>query len=117
VWFTTIYSYIVIYGGAYVRHSESTAGCQGWPLCNGELIPSLSGPTGVAFFHRIVALSLVILVIYLCVKGWKEYKSIPEVRKSGLLVAVLTSLQVFSGAFVVFTLTNANLYVFASLLH
>src|SRR5690606_32764831 len=39
VWFTTIYSYAVVYLGAFVRHTDSSGGCEGWPLCNNAVIP------------------------------------------------------------------------------
>lgn len=49
VWGTTIYSYIVVYIGAFVSHTDSREGCSGWPLCNGQVIPDdLSGGVGIA---------------------------------------------------------------------
>src|SRR5690625_2915200 len=68
VWISTIYTYIVVYTGAFMRHTESWAGCQGWPLCNGKWIPSFTGAEGIAFFHRISALLLLILIVWLVVK-------------------------------------------------
>ncbi|EJW14978.1 cytochrome oxidase assembly protein [Paenibacillus alvei DSM 29] len=47
VWFTLLYTYIVIYVGAFVRHTDSSGACMGWPLCNGEWIPELSGERGL----------------------------------------------------------------------
>ncbi|HEX6923599.1 MAG TPA: heme A synthase, partial [Bacillales bacterium] len=52
----TIYTYIVVYSGAFVRHSGSSLGCgNSWPLCNGQWIPPLATPGGVQFIHRIAA--------------------------------------------------------------
>lgn len=42
-WIATGYTYIVVYIGAYVSHTDSAGGCSGWPLCNGQLVPELSG--------------------------------------------------------------------------
>lgn len=41
--FTAFYSYVVVYIGAFVSHTDSRGGCSGWPLCNGEWVPELSG--------------------------------------------------------------------------
>ena len=61
----SIYTYGVVYLGAFIRHTESAGGCLGWPLCNGEVVPELSGATGIAFIHRVAAAILGILLITL----------------------------------------------------
>ncbi len=117
VWVTTIYSYIVVYIGAFVRHTDSSGGCEGWPLCNGKVIPELTGAEGIAFIHRIAGLLLFILLIWLAVSANRHYRHIVEVRRIGNLALLLVVLQVISGAFVVTTLASANWYVLSSLIH
>jgi heme a synthase len=116
VWGTAIYSYIVIYLGAYVRHTASQGGCIGWPLCNGEVIPELSGATGVAFVHRVAALLLFILItliMYIAVK--KEQDRM--VRRLSQWVFGLTLAQVLSGGLVVGTMASEGWHLLASLMH
>lgn len=112
-----VYSYVVVYLGAFVRHTDSSGGCQGWPLCNGEFIPSMEGATRIVFIHRLGALVLLILVVWL----WRYVSQVcsrnPELRRSATWAFVLICAQVVSGAVLTVTLTNADLLVFTSILH
>jgi cytochrome c oxidase assembly protein subunit 15 len=117
VWFVTLYTYAVVYIGAFVRHTESSGGCLGWPLCNGEFIPELTGFTGIAFIHRVAAMLLFLLIIGLTILGKRLYNHIPEIGSMSMLVLILTFMQVLSGAWVTTVLGTTNMYVFASLVH
>lgn len=118
VWITLIYTYIVVYLGAYVRHTDSVASCgREWPLCNGAIIPEFEGGAGIAFIHRVGALILFILIAWLAHIGYHRYKHIDIVRKSSIASIVLIVMQILSGAWVVFSLNNENSYLFSSLLH
>mgnify|MGYP001283967244 FL=1 len=117
VWFITFYAYVVVYTGAYVKHTDSQGGCDGWPLCNGEWIPELSGAPGIAFGHRLAALLILALVIWLHAKSRRELPAKSELRAQAGAALVLTLLQIATGAFVVFALADVNWYVFAGLLH
>ena len=44
MWAAAIYTYGVVYSGAYVRHTNSHMACLDWPLCNGALIPNSRAP-------------------------------------------------------------------------
>lgn len=116
VWATTIYSYVVVYIGAFVRHTESSGGCLGWPLCNGEFVPSLGGATGIAFAHRVAAILLLVAVLY--IGHIIQYAKSPSpiwLAASRWAIA-LTVLQIVSGASVVWTL-NSDWYLLTALLH
>jgi heme a synthase len=117
VWISAAYSYAVVYLGAFVRHTESQAGCLGWPLCNNEVIPELSGATGIAFIHRLGALLLFILVVVMTAYGLRKYGRHREIRQLTVASFVLVALQIFSGAFVVWTMHMPNAYLAASMLH
>lgn len=116
-WFTAIYAYIVVYIGAFVSHTDSQGGCSGWPLCNGEFIPELSGGVGVVFIHRVAALLLFMLTALLGHLAFWNHKEHPELRALGVAAVLLCLMQVFSGAAVVYTLDNDKLYIFAALAH
>lgn len=116
-WFTAIYSYIVVYIGAFVSHTDSQGGCSGWPLCNGEWIPELSGGVGIVFTHRVAALILFMLTALLGHLAFWRYKDHTELRALGVAAVLLCLMQVFSGAAVVYTLDNERLYIFAALAH
>lgn len=116
-WAITVYSYIVVYIGAYVSHTSSQGGCSGWPLCNGQWIPEMSGGVGVVFVHRIAAAVLFLLTALLGHLAFWRYKGLPEIRGLGVAAVLFCLMQVFSGAAVVYTLDNERLYIFAALSH
>jgi cytochrome c oxidase assembly protein subunit 15 len=117
IWITAIYSYVVVYLGAFVRHTVSTGGCSGWPLCNGEVIPELSGATGIVFTHRIAALLLFICILFLYLQAKRHYQSSDKLRFGSKWALILVSLQVFSGAIVTWSMGNEVAYLFTGMLH
>ncbi|MGF7047070.1 cytochrome c oxidase assembly protein subunit 15 [Paenibacillus sp. DS2015] len=116
-WVTNIYCYIVVYIGAYVSHTDSSGGCSGWPLCNGEVIPEMVGGVRVAFIHRLAALLLFILIAIMAHFAYRRHHGNRELQMLGVAAVSLCLMQVFSGAFIIYALGNPELYVFAALLH
>jgi cytochrome c oxidase assembly protein subunit 15 len=112
-----VYSYVVIYLGAYIRHTGSGGGCSGWPLCNGEWVPSLEGATAIAFAHRSAALALVLAVAAMALAVRRlagEHRELVRLAYSSVGLVVL---QVLSGGLLALTMGDENLYVFTALLH
>lgn len=116
IWIAAVYSYIVVYVGAFVRHTESSGGCLGWPLCNGEVVPALYGATGIAFAHRIAAVLLVVIVAAIAYKAFRTEGSPVLLRAAARWALLLTVLQVLSGATVVWTLSS-DWYLLTALMH
>ncbi|SDE03500.1 cytochrome c oxidase assembly protein subunit 15 [Paenibacillus sp. UNCCL117] len=116
VWAVLVYSYVVVYLGAFVRHTEAMGGCIGWPLCNGQVIPELSGPTAIAFIHRVGAavLGLALIALFLFIRGQAGRDS--GMYQSVQLSVVLVVLQILSGGFVTLSI-GYDIYLLASLLH
>jgi cytochrome c oxidase assembly protein subunit 15 len=117
VWVTAIYSYIVVYIGAFVRHTVSSGGCTGWPLCNGEFIPELSGATGIVFTHRVAALLLFFCILFLYLAARKSYNHTDPMVLGSKWAFILVLAQVISGAVVTWSTANESFYLFAGLLH
>ena len=63
---TTIMVFLMILSGAIVVGSNSTYACSGWPLCNGQLIPT-NPMGGIHMGHRLMVLiaSTHVLLLYL----------------------------------------------------
>ncbi|MDD9271302.1 heme A synthase [Paenibacillus sp. GCM10023248] len=117
VWITAVYSYVVVYLGAFVRHTVSSGGCTGWPLCNGEVIPELSGATGIVFTHRIAALLLFVCILFLYLQAKRYYPSSDKLHFGSKWSLILVSLQVFSGAVVTWSMGNELAYLFTGMIH
>lgn len=113
-WISLAACYVVVYLGAYVKHRTSSGGCMGWPLCNGQWIPELTGAAGTVFLHRVGALALLLIISVLAYKAYRSDE--PVVRKSGLWAIGLMIGQVLSGAFVTYTIAS-DWYLLTGLIH
>jgi len=114
---TSVYCYVVIYLGAFIRHTESAGGCEGWPLCNGQVIPEMTGATGIVFIHRVAALILAIMIAGLYYHVRKVTSDGEGLTSSAGWVLLLIVAQVMSGAWLTATVSNENLFIFTSLVH
>jgi cytochrome c oxidase assembly protein subunit 15 len=103
------YVLLVVYIGAYVRHAGISLACADWPLCNGQVVPSLDGPSGFVFAHRVAALGAVALLAGLV----RLTSARGSGQRAARLALGLVVLQAVSGAFVVWT----QLGLFSTLAH
>src|SRR5690625_2625821 len=72
----------ILMGGALVTKTGSGAGCgDSWPLCNGQIIPSVITPELVIeLSHRLVSGTIGITVLLLSILAWKFVGHIREVK-------------------------------------
>ncbi|AYC30765.1 heme A synthase [Paenisporosarcina cavernae] len=109
-----LYSYIVIYTGALVRHTDSSLVCLDWPLCNnGDFSLPSNMYQWIQMGHRTAAALIFIWIGLILWHVMKHYRNEKVLVKGWLIAFIIVSLQVTSGMFVV--LTSLNLYV--ALLH
>ncbi|WP_312469148.1 heme A synthase [Neobacillus sp.] len=110
----SIYSYLVIYTGALVRHMKASLVCRDWPLCLNDA-PSL--PTNmyewVQMGHRAAAGIIFIWIAYILVLAIRHYKDQKVLYWGWIISFILVSLQVIAGALIIFS--KLNLYI--ALLH
>jgi cytochrome c oxidase assembly protein subunit 15 len=104
-----IYVLIVVYLGAFIRHAGISLACADWPLCNGQVIPNLDGPSGVVFAHRLGAIGTVLLL------GWlaTQARTAGIAPRAAAAAMGLSVLQALSGALVVWS----QLGLFSTLTH
>lgn len=98
-WFaviTTIGMLLVLLGGALVSKTDSGDGCgDSFPLCEGELIPSVYTPEKIIeLAHRIVSGIVGLLVLTLSIWSWRK---IGHIRETKFLAAVSFFVLVFQG--------------------
>ncbi|MDR6224563.1 COX15/CtaA family protein [Desmospora profundinema] len=108
-----VYTYIVVYTGAYVRHTGSSLGCSTWPLCNGVWFPDLTTQAGIQLTHRLFAAMLLVFTVWLFVVVRRHYTGHADLVKAAQLCLGLTLLQVISGGLVVLS----QLQLVIALLH
>jgi cytochrome c oxidase assembly protein subunit 15 len=110
----SIYSLIVIYSGALVRHTKSSLVCRDWPFCLNDA-PSL--PTNmyewVQMSHRAAAGLIFIWIAYVTFLAVRHYKDQKVLYWGWIISFILVCLQVAAGAMIIFS--RLNLYI--ALLH
>lgn len=106
----TLYSYIVIYTGALVRHTESSLVCNDWPLCNNDQFALPSNLyEWVQMGHRTAAGLIFIWILIIAIHVIRNYKDQRVIYWSWIIALILVSCQVITGMLVV--LTKLNLYL------
>lgn len=105
VWGLLVYTYAVVYLGAYVRHLGVGLACPDWPLCHGAVLPALAGPTGVArevvLGHRFTALVLLAATAGLAHWAYRLRRGRPDLSRGSVVALGLLLLQALGGAWVV----------------
>lgn len=105
----TLYSYMVVYTGALVRHTEASMVCGSWPLCgNNSFLPS-NMYQWIQMGHRAAAGLIFIWIAYITYLAIKYYKQQRVLYWGWIIAFVLVLLQVIAGAFIIWT--NLNLYI------
>lgn len=107
----TIYSYIVVYTGALVRHKKASLVCSDWPLCNndsGVFLPTNLNEW-VQMGHRFFAGLIFIWIGYITLLAIRNYKHQKVIYWGWIVSFTLVCLQVIAGALIV--VTKLNLYI------
>ncbi len=113
-WFTLLWTVVVAYIGAYMRHSGAELACYTWPLCNGSLLPDLASPgVAVAWSHRLVAVIAIVLVAGLLIWSRRFADTRDDLLRINRWAMIFIVAQALGGAFVVFS----RLSLASTLLH
>jgi cytochrome c oxidase assembly protein subunit 15 len=101
-WATLLWTIVVAYIGAYMRHSGAELACHTWPLCNGSLLPDLASPgVAVAWGHRLVAVVALALVVWLALWARQFRDARPDLYRTDVWALAFIVAQAASGAFVI----------------
>lgn len=118
VWGLAAYTYLVVYTGAYVRHTSSMMGCgYSWPFCGERLFPDFFSQAGIQLLHRYAAGLCLVFTVWLLWAILRLHREKSEqyrdLYKAGWAALILLILQALSGAAVIFT----NVQLILALLH
>ncbi|MGP4106856.1 COX15/CtaA family protein [Virgibacillus sp. L01] len=108
----TIYTLIVVYTGALVRHANSSMVCGDWPFCTNNAPFSFSNYSfdqWIQMGHRLFAGILFIWTIVLFFKIMKNYRTNRVMFWGWITTVLLIVLQVFLGAMIIFTVLNLGI--------
>lgn len=109
-----IYLYVVIYSGAFVRHTDSSLGCLDFPLCNGKLVPNLYSRAGVQFSHRFIAGLLVLWLVLTFIHIARHYRHLPLFYWASFWNIIIILFQAATGILVIYTRMQLNLLLLHS---
>jgi cytochrome c oxidase assembly protein subunit 15 len=90
----------------FVRVSDSGLGCgpkgsgfHGWPFCNGDVVPGVNLNSAIEYTHRIVATTVVLMLIALAVIAFRRYRRHRAlVRATFAAVGLVIAQAVLGGA-------------------
>lgn len=104
-----IYSYIVVYTGALVRHTNASLACPSWPLCAKSRPFPMQFHEWVQMGHRLAAAVIIVWIAAATVHAIRHYRGQPVIYYGWIIALLLALAQMATGALVVFT--GLNLYI------
>ncbi|MBE3597622.1 MAG: heme A synthase [Limnochordaceae bacterium] len=122
VWGGLALTMVVVYAGAYLRHTHAGLACLGWPLCGATPIPPPGTPAFLGLLHRLLAGLLLLVVAYAGHLARRFRHERPDLFAGSVAALGLLVAQALSGALVIATrssiaanvLHSALLIVFAA---
>jgi cytochrome c oxidase assembly protein subunit 15 len=101
---TFVFSIVVAYSGAYVRHTGAELACTTWPACTEEIVPPLEHTLqGIHAMHRVLAGVISIMIVGIAVMGMRLRSVRPDLGWIGISATALVIGQSLVGAWVVYS--------------
>jgi heme A synthase len=102
---TLITTFVLVIVGGIVRVSDSGLGCgpagsglNGWPFCNGDIVPGLDLNAVIEYTHRVLAAIVGVLMIALAVIAIRRAREHRGLVRAAVAAAVLVLAQGLLGA-------------------
>lgn len=109
IYLLTIYTILVVYTGALVRHVNANLVCGDWPFCtnsNPFAFSTFTFDQWIQMGHRLAAGILFVWTIAFCIKVFKHYRHSKVMYYGWIITLALIALQVGFGALIIFTSLN-----------
>jgi heme A synthase len=97
-------TFALILIGGVVRVSDSGLGCgppgsgaQGWPLCDGQVVPFLEGSTLIEFSHRLVAGVVGVLIMLIAWRAFRWFRDRRWIVRGAVVAGMLVLAQAVLG--------------------
>lgn len=102
------YIFVVVYSGAFVRHTNSSLACPDWPFCVNNQWSSLplNPSQWIQMGHRMAAAFIFIWIGYIALMAFRNYQHQKVIYYGWMIAFALVLGQVITGAFVVITRLN-----------
>lgn len=106
---TTVLTFVLLLVGVFTKEvgADLTCGMR-WPLCDGAVFGLFPAnlPSAVEWFHRLLALIVGVLILYLLYRLWRERGPGDRVTRAVGIAVILLPFQALLGAL---TVTKARL--------
>ncbi len=102
---TSISIYILIVLGGFVSSTGSGLACPDWPLCQGQVMPTLTPSVAIELTHRVWTIVVTILVISTMLFAWSKYRRPSKITAFSTLTFILLVGQIILGMVTVDTRT------------
>ena len=97
-WITLVATFGLALIGGYVSATEAGIACPDWPLCYGQVLPSLTGPVAVHMAHRFAAAVVGLLILVTAASVYRLERARDDLQALSAVAVGLLALQVLLGA-------------------